>query len=140
MQRHSLKSGIVLVLIFALGCAAGYYAGSNTAVYNTPTDDQTTESAAGEQTTTDTSSNTNNTSGTADSAGTGFKVDPGTLSEGQKTFLQTAGVDPNNLVITPEMITCAEAKIGAERMTAIKNGDSPSITEGIALAACYKSH
>lgn len=65
-------------------------------------------------------------------------VEASKLTEGQKKMLNAFGIDPNTVNITPEMIVCAETKLGAARIEEIKNGDTPSFTEGVSLAACYK--
>jgi hypothetical protein len=43
------------------------------------------------------------------------------------------------MFITKGMVACMEAEVGAERMMAIQNGDSQSITEGLALMGCYSA-
>jgi hypothetical protein len=48
------------------------------------------------------------------------------------------GIDPNTVNITPAMIACAEAKLGATRIEELKGGATPSMSEGISLMACYK--
>ena len=75
---------------------------------------------------------------TNDSAGTGTTVPTDSLSAEQKQMLSSFGIDPNNVTITPEMIACAEGKLGAARIEEIKNGATPSFTEGASLIACYR--
>lgn len=60
------------------------------------------------------------------------------LSDGQKQLLETFGVDTDNIVITPEMIACAEEKVGKTRLQEIQAGDTPSFFEGMALIGCYE--
>ena len=73
-----------------------------------------------------------------DSASNGTTVPTDSLSEGQKQMLSSFGIDPNSVTITPEMISCAEGKLGAARIEEIKNGATPSFTEGASLIACYR--
>lgn len=65
-------------------------------------------------------------------------IDSSNMTEGQRKLMSALGLDPNNITITPEMIACAEAKLGASRVEEIKNGATPSFTEGASLVACYK--
>jgi cytoskeletal protein RodZ len=60
------------------------------------------------------------------------------LSDGQKQLLETFGVDTENIVITPEMLACAEAEVGRERLEAIQAGETPTFFEGLALFGCYQ--
>ncbi len=60
------------------------------------------------------------------------------LSEGQRALLTKLGIDANAITITPAMIACAEAKLGAERLAEITGGATPSFTEGATLLACYR--
>lgn len=69
-----------------------------------------------------------------------FTIEVATLSAAQRTALRTAGVSGDELVITKGMIACSEAEIGAERMVAIQNGETPSISEGVAIVGCYSSN
>ena len=60
------------------------------------------------------------------------------LTESQRDLLEMLGIDVNEVTITPEMITCAEAKVGRERLNEIANGATPSFAEGVSLISCYK--
>lgn len=62
----------------------------------------------------------------------------GGLSAGQRTMLESFGLDPNEVTLTPAMIACAEAKIGKARVVEIMAGATPSFMEGASLVACYK--
>ena len=90
---------------------------------------------AGDEVQTDTSGTA---TGTGKSATESITVSPDTLSDGQKKLLETFGVDTNNIEITPEMISCAEEKVGEERMQEIQNGATPSFIEGMTLIGCYE--
>jgi hypothetical protein len=62
--------------------------------------------------------------------------DPATLSSEQKATLESLGVDPETVRITPEMIACAEEKVGRERLDEIIAGAAPGLVEGLSLAHC----
>lgn len=64
-------------------------------------------------------------------------IDVTTLPDGQQTLLRTLGVG-DTITLTPEMVTCAEAEIGATRLDEIVAGDTPSFSEGFALVNCYR--
>ena len=73
-----------------------------------------------------------------DSSGEGKTVNSSNLTPGQLKLLAAFGIDPNSITITPQMIACAEASLGAARVEEIKNGATPSMSEGVKLVACYK--
>lgn len=58
------------------------------------------------------------------------------LSDTQKSLLGTAGIDYDTFIITPEMIVCAQEKLGAARFDAIVDGSSPSALETMSLLGC----
>ncbi len=58
------------------------------------------------------------------------------MTDDQKKFLGALGIDTDK--ITPTMIACAEASLGASRVEEIKKGASLSFTEKAKLLACYK--
>ena len=60
------------------------------------------------------------------------------LSAGQQQLLSKLGIDASKITVTPAMIACAEAKLGATRMNEIAGGATPSFAEGVSLLACYK--
>lgn len=66
-----------------------------------------------------------------------FTLSTDMLSDSQQTMLKAMGVEDSEIAVTYDMIACAEAKIGADRVEAIKNGASPSFAEGTQLMACY---
>ncbi len=147
MKENGLKTAIVMVLVLVLGIMLGYYFGK-ASVNTTNTNPQpvsvgektgvVTTGEATEEATTETSSDLNDGSVAESVPEEGIKVDTATLSDGQKKILNTLGVDTENLVLTPEMVACAEAKIGSARLAEIQAGVSPSFLEGAALVACYK--
>lgn len=60
------------------------------------------------------------------------------LSDTQRSLIETAGIDVETFVISPEMVTCAENTLGSERFSAIVAGDSPSFLEGTRLLGCIR--
>lgn len=58
------------------------------------------------------------------------------LSDTQKDLLRGAGIDPETFVITPEMVACAEDRLGATRFAEIVAGDTPGPTEVFSLLRC----
>lgn len=72
-------------------------------------------------------------------SGDAVDVDTSQMTDGQRQMLRAMGIDPNSVTITPEMVACAEAKVGAARVEEFKNGATPSFSEGAMLLACYQS-
>lgn len=66
-------------------------------------------------------------------------VSPDTLSDEQVDALETFGLDPENLTITPEMVQCFEEKLGAERIAEIVGGASPGPLEALSLLPCLNN-
>lgn len=71
-------------------------------------------------------------------ATTGGTVKAASLTPGQQKLLSALGINVSEFVITPAMIACAEAKVGAARIMEIQSGATPSFSEGVSLLACYK--
>jgi len=69
-----------------------------------------------------------------------IEIDTTSLPAGQQRVLNTLGVDESSVTITPEVVACAEAAIGADRVAAIIAGDTPGLLEGIKLANCYRTN
>ncbi len=130
MSNNGLVVGIVMVLVFV----GGFFLGRMTAgeVNGNIFDGYETESESG-----DSSANGENTQV---APGEEVKVDASMMTDGQRKMLEAMGVDPNNVKITPEVIACAETRVGKERMVEIQNGATPSIIEGGKLFACYSSN
>ena len=127
--NSGLVIGVVMVLIFVAGFILGQYTANDTDYIKTGSSNGVENSI---------STDSDNNDGQKIDDG-GKTVDPSMLTEGQRKLLKTLGVDTNNITITPEMIACAEAKVGADRVTEIQNGATPSFTEGAKLAACYSN-
>jgi len=66
-----------------------------------------------------------------------FTIDMSSLGAAEKAFLASAGISGDSIDVTAAMYTCAEAKLGTERITEIQNGAAPSAAEGVSLVGCY---
>lgn len=97
------------------------------------TDTSTIETTAVDATASTAVENTENNEDTAEN----IVIEKSSLSDGQQKALETFGVESDTIVITPEMIACAEEKIGKARVDAIISGDSPTFMEGVSLVSCY---
>lgn len=128
MTSRNILFTILVVLVLAFGFWMWRSGTGTTTTYTTNTTNNGTAA-----TTTQTASGTvsGNTTG-------GVVVSPSKLTDGQKRMLSVMGIDPNHIVLTPTMIACANASLGSDRIKALEGGASPSFTEGMKLAACYK--
>jgi len=66
----------------------------------------------------------------------GIVIDPDVLSPTQKAIAEKVGIDVESMTITPEMIACAQEKLGIARTQEIAEGSTPTILEALSLAAC----
>jgi len=66
-----------------------------------------------------------------------FTIDVSSLGATEKAFLASAGISGDSINVTAAMFTCAEAKLGTDRITEIQNGATPSAIEGVSLVGCY---
>lgn len=123
--------GGIVILFVVFG--AGYWLALN------PSDQDTTETESSEVVADNPPVSSDQSSGSDSPATTeeAIVIDTSSLSEGQRKMLETMGIDSNAITLTPVMITCAEAAIGAERLQAIKNGATPTFSEGFKLFNCY---
>ena len=71
-------------------------------------------------------------------AAVAFTISIANLPDAQKALLRTMGITGDTIPITNDMLVCAEAAVGNERITEIKNGVVPSMSEGLKLAGCYQ--
>jgi len=55
----------------------------------------------------------------------------------QRKMLESFGLNPDTITITPGMVACAEAKLGAARIAEIEGGSTPSFLEGVSLMGCF---
>lgn len=60
------------------------------------------------------------------------------LTPAQKTTLETFKIDTTQIVITPETVSCAEGKVGRERLDEILNGSTPDPFESLELLLCIE--
>jgi len=142
-QTYSLMA---VLLTGVVGIIIGYLIGINTANSQTAV---TVRDTGSEVSNTVAEVVTPNNPATTSEAGSGlapgtadevaFTINVSSLTAGQRTALKAAGVSGDKLVITKGMVTCMEVEIGTERMTAIQNGGSPSMSEGLALMSCYSA-
>lgn len=123
MNNQTLLTIILMVVVFGAGFLLGRMTSSQGTIL--------------------TGSDSTNVSGQQDSAadtvtGSDTTIDSSNMTDGQRKLISSLGLDPNNVTVTAEMIACAEAKLGVARIEEIKNGSTPSFTEGVSLAVCYK--
>lgn len=73
-----------------------------------------------------------------DSLSTEESYDHPLLNESQEKALEKIGIDTSTIPseITPEMETCFTEKLGKERVSEIKAGDSPSATDLFKARVC----
>ncbi len=81
------------------------------------------------------SATTSETSVASDIPATGLVIDIRTLPETQQGVLKSLGYE-QTITFTPEMISCAEERLGRARVIEIKNGATPTILESASLMAC----
>lgn len=131
MNRNAIVTGLLLLVVFVVGFGLGRMTtGTGAAAINgangldqignvfNPADSNTTDSPQTE--------------------GTGTTINTSNLTDGQRKMLEALGIDADSVTITPEMVACAEAKLGSARIEEIKNGATPSFSEGASLVACYR--
>jgi len=133
-----MKTFLFGLLFTALGIGIGYWY----FVMPHNTTPETAEVVPSESETTqveslDTEMSANATT-SGDAADEGVSITPDVLNDDQKQLLEKFGVDTENLIITDEMVRCAEEKVGAARLEEIKNGDTPSFVESLSLFGCYQ--
>lgn len=66
----------------------------------------------------------------------GINIDTSSVSDTQKATAEQLGINLDTVTITPEMVSCAEKKLGSTRLQEIMSGASPSTLEGISLLGC----
>lgn len=127
MNTKNILLGILIVLVFAIGFMIGRFSSvGNTVVSGTQSPSAEQKNATTEQ---GSATDTNNEN---------VSIQASNLTEGQKKMLSALGIDADSITVTPEMIACAEASLGNSRVNEITNGATPSFSEGVKLAACYK--
>jgi hypothetical protein len=132
MNKNAAITGVLFLVVFVVGFAIGRMSTGETTI---------AEDVSGvndfAQTLTP-NANNDNTQSSGEPAGGGATVNTANLTDGQRKMLQALGIDADNITITAEMVACAEAKLGAARIEEIKNGATPSFSEGASLVACYR--
>lgn len=58
------------------------------------------------------------------------------ITQDQRESLESFGIDPDSVVITPEMTECFLEKLGPERVEEIKAGATPGVLEMIKASSC----
>ncbi|MFT7507272.1 MAG: hypothetical protein ACI92I_000415 [Acidimicrobiales bacterium] len=66
----------------------------------------------------------------------GLKVDTSAISDEQKAAAEKIGIDLDTTTITPEMVSCAELKLGSSRIEELLNGSTPSALESVSIIGC----
>lgn len=66
-------------------------------------------------------------------------IETNILSETQQNMLKTLGYSDATITITPEMISCAEEKVGATRLKEIMEGSAPGPLESAKLLPCFNT-
>ncbi|MFZ2886613.1 MAG: hypothetical protein WA021_02210 [Minisyncoccia bacterium] len=120
-----IKLVVSVVIAFAIGVYVGHLPITSLVLDSAtaPTSETTNVEAAAVTPTTETK---------------GTVVKTTNLSAGQQKLLSALGIDASQIVITPAMIACAEAKLGAAWLKEIEGGATPTFSEGVSLYACYK--
>lgn len=72
------------------------------------------------------------------STDTTFVVSTSDLPQGQREVIGTLGLEETEFTITQGMVLCAIDSLGEARVMALKEGDTPSIAEGLTLIACSR--
>jgi hypothetical protein len=141
-MNKTLMSAALAIFIFAGGVFVGNMtAGSNnlddvvsdTAGAVSDTVGTVADTVGGDDEVTDSSASS------ASSAGSEviFTIDVSSLGATEKAFLASAGISGDSINVTAAMFTCAEEKLGTDRITEIQNGATPSAIEGVSLVGCY---
>jgi hypothetical protein len=66
----------------------------------------------------------------------GFTIEISSLPEAQQSILRTLGYEAQ-ITFTPEMVSCAEGKLGSARVEEIKAGAVPGPVESARLMPCF---
>ena len=130
------KNAVITVLLMVVTFAFGFIAGRATDATPQAFVEATTE--VGESIVPGNNDTQGQNANAQTTQGGGTTVNTSSLPESQRQMLEALGIDADNITITAEMVACAEAKLGAARVEEIKNGATPSFTEGATLIACYR--
>lgn len=66
----------------------------------------------------------------------GVTISTAALSDTQRALLSKLGISGETIVITPQMIACAEGKLGEQRIDEIVAGAEPTPIELVQVAPC----
>ncbi len=124
MNTKNVLLAILIVFVFAVGFMMGRFSSVGSSYMSGPASAPATI-------------NTDSDNGDATTA-EGTTIQASSLSEGQIKLLGALGIDADSINVTPEMVACAEASLGSARIEEIINGATPSFSEGLKLAGCYK--
>jgi hypothetical protein len=127
-----MKTFVIVLVAIIISLSVGYWFGS-TPTYSPAVDEDTTSENLNSEAA---SSTATTTSASASDEGV-TEISADALTDDQKQMLERFGIDTETITITPEMIQCAEAAIGKDRLDEIKNGDTPSFLESVSLLRCY---
>lgn len=130
MNRNAVVTGILLFVVFIVGFGLGRM--------TTGVGGGVIENSTGLEEFSEVFNPPNNNDTVAPTSQNGTTVNTSSLSDSQRRMIESFGIDPDSITITPEMIACAEAKLGSARIEEIKNGATPSFSEGASLMACYR--
>lgn len=128
-NNNGLLVGITMVLVFV----GGFFLGRMT--HGTDMSALATETGTIMRSSTPDSQSDADVTTTENTAST--EVSTASLTDGQRRMLETMGIDASSVTITPEMVACAEAKVGVDRVAAYEQGEIPTLIEAGKLAACY---
>lgn len=133
MKTNTILLGLLMIALFTSGFLVGRFSTIGTMGVGsfgmTATVDKNSETGAEAQNT--------DTPVVSGESKTDTTISANNLTDGQRKMLTAMGIDADKITITAEMIACAEAKVGATRVEEIKNGATPSFSEGVSLMACY---
>lgn len=129
MNTHNLLLGILIVAVFVAGFLIGRFSNVGSTYIGS-----NQSASQGKQATSETDTKVGDTASTP----SGTTINASSLTEGQKKLLGALGIDANAITVTQAMIVCAETSLGATRVEEIKGGATPSFSEGLKLAACYR--
>ncbi len=79
-----------------------------------------------------------NAPSTTTSGEAAISVETSAMSPEQQQLLRSFGIDPEGVTVTVEMIACAEAAVGKERLNTIMGGAIPTFFESAKLLGCYQ--
>ena len=141
-----MNSTTVTVLVGIVGLIIGFLVGSTMSDNVDITDDVNPKSVTTQSTNNNNANVPTQNDGNVDSTlvsgepyEVAFTIKVANLPSTQQQALKVMGVNDAEISITNGMVACAEAEVGAARVTEIKNGASVSISEGIVLMRCYSA-